>query len=90
MQPIELGPESDQVFLELYGTGLRQHPGLDKVRAWIGGTEVEVLYAGSQQTYAGLDQINVRIPRSLQGRGEIDLVVITAGKTSNTVRLSVR
>ncbi len=89
-QPIELGPESDQVFLELYGTGLRLHPGLDKVRAWIGGTEVEVLYAGSQQTFAGLDQINVRVPRSLQGRGEIDLVLITAGKTSNSVRLSVR
>jgi len=86
--PIDLGAEPDQVFLILYGTGIRNHTGLARVTAKIGGADAEVLFAGAQGGFAGLDQVNVRLPRSLKGRGEQDVVLTVDGQASNAVRLS--
>ncbi len=88
--PIDLGPESDQVFLVLFGTGIRNRSALSAVSARVGGTAAEVLYAGSQQMFAGLDQVNLRLPRTLMGRGEVDGVVMVDGKTANTVKVSLK
>src|SRR5262249_49751788 len=41
--PIDFGPETDQLFLVLFGTGIRNRSSLFSVRASIGGTEMEVL-----------------------------------------------
>lgn len=87
--PIALGPASDQVFLLLYGTGLRNRTALSGVTATIGGTASEVSFAGAQPDFVGLDQINVRIPRSLAGRGELDVVLMADGKIANTVRINI-
>jgi uncharacterized protein (TIGR03437 family) len=38
----------------------------------------------------GLDQANVRIPRSLAGRGEVNVVFTFDGKTANTVTINIR
>ena len=84
--PIDLGPATDQVFLILYGTGFRNGGDLSKVRATIGGVNAEVSFAGAQGGFAGLDQLNLRIPRTLPG-GEFDIVVTVDGKPSNAVRL---
>ena len=88
--PIDFGATSDQLFLLLYGTGFRNRSDLSAVSVRIGGPEVETLYAGAQGSLAGLDQINARLPRSLVGRGEVDIVVAIDGKTANTVRVSFR
>lgn len=89
--PIDLGPESDQVFLILYGTGIRGRSALSAVTATIGGVSVPVTFAGAQGTFVGLDQINLGpLPRSLAGRGEVDVVLTVDGKTSNTVRVTIR
>jgi len=88
--PIDLGPASDQVFLILYGTGLRYRSSLSAVSVRLGGINSEVLYAGAQGSFAGLDQINVRIPRGLTGRGEVDVNLTADGQTANTVRVNVR
>ncbi len=92
--PIDLGPErgkdSDQLFLTLYGTGLRQRADLHQVKVKIGEVLLPVDYAGKQGEYAGLDQINVRLPRMLTGRGEVNLEVIVAGQASNTVRIYIQ
>ncbi|MGH9935370.1 MAG: hypothetical protein ACREAM_03935, partial [Blastocatellia bacterium] len=92
--PIDLGPDlgsaSDQVFLLLFGTGLRFRSALPAVTCVIGGVNSEVSFAGAQGDFVGLDQMNVRLPRSLAGRGEIDLVVTVDGKATNTVRISVK
>ena len=88
--PIDLSVATDQVFLILYGTGLRYHSGLANVTATVGGTNAQVLYAGAKGSLVGLDQINVLIPRSLIGRGEIDVVLTVNGKTTNTVRVSIK
>ncbi len=70
--PIDLGPETDQVFLILYGTGFRFRSALSSASVKIGGAEMEVLYAAEAPGFIGLDQSNVRLSRSLIGRGEVD------------------
>lgn len=87
--PIELGDETERVFLILFGTGIRGRSSLAEVNVKLGGVNVPVLYAAEQGTFAGLDQINLRIPRSLAGSGEVDLVLTVDGQTANTVRVKI-
>jgi uncharacterized protein (TIGR03437 family) len=87
--PIDLGPDTDQVFLVLFGTGLRFRSSLTAVSCTIGGTGSELLFAGAVPEFVGLDQVNVRLPRSLAGRGEVDVVLVVDSKAANTVRVSI-
>lgn len=88
--PINLGPEGEQIVLVLFGTGFRQRSALSAVTVTIGGTNVPVDFAGAQGDFDGLDQVNVRLPRSLIGRGEVDVVLTVDGRTANTVRVSIQ
>jgi uncharacterized protein (TIGR03437 family) len=88
--PIELGPASDQLFLILYGTGLRLRSSLDSMTATIGGTNVEVLFAGPLNGLIGLDQVNLRLPRSLAGRSAVSVTLTVDGKLANPVTLCIR
>lgn len=88
--PIDLGPETDQVFLVVFGTGFRQRSSLTAVVANLGGTTAEVLFAGAQGDLVGVDQVNIRIPRSLAGRNAIDLVLSVDGITANPVNLGIK
>lgn len=88
--PVELGSETDQVFLTLYGTGFKNRSELANVKVKIGGFDVPVEYAGGQGFYAGLDQLNVRLTRSLIGRGEAAIEFIVDGKIANTVNVKIR
>ncbi len=88
--PIDLGPEGEQVFAILFGSGFKGNSGLPSVNVKIGGTDCEVLYAGEAPGFFGLDQCNVRIPRSLGGRGDVDLVMTVNGKVANTVRINIK
>jgi uncharacterized protein (TIGR03437 family) len=67
--PIDLGPATDQVFLVLYGTGIRNRSALAGVTATIGGAPASVGYAGPAPGFIGLDQVNVLLSRALIGRG---------------------
>jgi uncharacterized protein (TIGR03437 family) len=87
--PIDLDTPGDQVFLILFGSGLRGHSGLSAVTATVGGTSAEVTYAGLQGL-AGVDQINLRLPASLAGRREVDVKINVDGLSANTVRVSVK
>ncbi|HMZ22166.1 MAG TPA: hypothetical protein PLD20_29815, partial [Blastocatellia bacterium] len=89
-RPIDLGPEGDLVFALLFGTGFRANGGLPNVSVKIGGVDCEVLYAADAPGFTGLDQCNARIPRSLIGRGEVDLVMTVNGKVANTVRVNIK
>jgi uncharacterized protein (TIGR03437 family) len=88
--PIDLGPEGDQVFLIPFGTGFRGLSSLANVSATIGGVNAPVLFAGAVPGLLGADQVNLRIDRSLVGRGEVDVVLIVDGKMANTVRVTVK
>ncbi|MGE0132928.1 MAG: hypothetical protein AB7U82_33025 [Blastocatellales bacterium] len=50
----------------------------------------QILYADFAQVFAGLRQANIRVPRSLAGRGEIDVVLTVDGRAANTVKLNVK
>jgi uncharacterized protein (TIGR03437 family) len=78
---IDLGPAGDRVYLILYGTGIR------------GGANARVLdlvpeFAGPQGVYAGLDQVNVLLPRTLVGT--LNVSVVVDGLASNSVTVTVR
>ncbi len=88
--PIDLGPTGTRVVLVLFGTGIRGRSSLNAVTADIGGMSAEVQYAGAQSQFAGLDQVNVLIPRTLAGRGEVDLTLMVDGKASNSVRVNIQ
>ncbi len=84
--PIDFGPESDQLFLILFGTGMRFRT---NAAVTIGGTAGAVLYVGPS-VFVGLDQCNVNLPRSLAGRGEVNVAMTVDGRAVNTVRVSIR
>ena len=87
--PIDLGASED-VYLVLYGTGFRGRSDLSKVTVTVGGVPVDVSYAGATNPFVGLDQLNLKLPRSLAGRGDVDIVVRVDGKVANTVRVTIR
>ncbi len=70
--PTESGP-----IVILYGTGIR---GRETAQATANGQPVEILYAGAQNEYPGLDQVNLKLPATLSGPVEIQLTV--DGKTA--------
>lgn len=88
--PIDLGPASDQVFLILFGAGTRFRSSLSNVSARIGGVDAPVLFVGAQGDFVGLDQINLQLPRSLIGRGEVEIRLTADGQQANPVTVSVK
>ena len=60
--PIEVS--DGNTYLVLFATGLRA--GITAATA--GGAPAEVLYAGPQAQFPGLDQVNLRLPASIAGR----------------------
>ena len=84
--PLALGAQGEQVFLTLFGTGIRGAGGATAVRATVGGSEVPVQSAEAQGGLVGLDQVVIGpLPRSLAGRGEVEVVITAAETASNTV-----
>jgi uncharacterized protein (TIGR03437 family) len=86
--PIDVGGDDQKVFLILYGTGIRHHTG--PVTAKMGVVTVQAAYAGPQGTFAGQDQINIEIPRSLRGAGMVDVILTVDGQTTNPVKILIR
>jgi uncharacterized protein (TIGR03437 family) len=88
--PLDLGPASEQVFLIAFGTGWRNRTSLNAVAANLGVVTAPVSFAGAQGGLVGVDQLNVQIPRTLTGRGEVGLLLTVDGKQANAVRLSIK
>ena len=86
--PVNLGPPAQLVFLVLYGTGIAGRSSLANVSVSIGGLSLPVAYAGPQGE-AGLDQVNVQIPASLAGSGDIPISITVDGKVSNVARITI-
>ena len=87
---IDLGSDSDTVYLSLYGTGIRGRSSLSKVLATIGGVGADVLYAGTQPEYPGLDQVNLKIDPALRGRGSVQVALTVDGIAANTVTVAIQ
>ncbi len=71
--------------LVLFGTGIRNRRAQDEVKVTVGGVPVDVLYAGAQPTYAGLDQVNVLLPEDFPVTGITTVRVTVEGRIANTV-----
>jgi len=88
--PIDPGSLTDQAVLELFDTGLRHHPTVQAVSATIGGIPATVLFAGAGGGFAGLDQVNVLVPRDPIGKGEVPIVLTVDGKQANSVTVAFK
>ncbi len=88
--PIDLNNPTEQVFLLLFGTGMRNRSSLAGVTANIGDVGAEVLFVGAQGDFAGLDQCNLRLPNTLAGRGEVDVILTVDGKVANAVKAHIK
>ncbi len=83
---IDLDPQTDTVYLELFGTGLRN---ATEVSVQVAGQTLKPSFAGAQPTYAGLDQVNVALPYSLKGAGDVTLTVSANGIAANPAHITV-
>ena len=89
--PVDLGATTDQVYLVLFGTGIRGVTALADVEIEVGGTAVPVAFAGAQGDLAGLDQINIGpLPRALAGKGEVPIVLTVDNKRANRVTVNFK
>jgi uncharacterized protein (TIGR03437 family) len=85
--PISLGPDTDQLYLVLFATGLRQAAPGD-VTATVNGVDAPVAFSGAQGTYPGLDQVNLQIPPSLACAGAVSVVVTVGNQAANAVTVA--
>lgn len=89
-KPIDLSVPGEQVYLAFYGSGLRYRSMLSSASVAIGGVSLNALYVGPAPGYEGLDQVNILLPNSLAGRGDVDVLLSVDGKQSNTVKLRIK
>jgi uncharacterized protein (TIGR03437 family) len=87
--PISMGAATDQVYLILYGTGI-QAAGTAGVQVTVGGVAAPVLYAGPQGLSPGLDQVNVQLPASLAGKGNVNVQLTAGGLAANPVQVTIQ
>lgn len=51
---------------------------------------VDVLFAGPQGQFPGLDQVNLALPQGLHTRGENDIVLTVDGHVANRARVNLK
>ncbi len=89
-EPLRRASDDEELYLILFGTGFRHAV---SVRAELNGQPVEVVYAGRQgnaSELAGLDQINLRLPKNLRLSGDVVLNVIVDGHRANSLNIRMR
>ena len=79
----------------MFGSGIPGAGGAANVSVMVGNRECAVIYAGPQgggsaDSYDGLDQVDVLLPRSLVGAGTVDVLLTAAGQTANTVTVDIQ
>lgn len=90
-QPINLGPVSDQVYLILFGTGLRRRSNLASVTGTVDGLSVPISFAQAQGSLIGTDQVNLGpLPRSLAGRSNVNVVISVEGRAANSLMIAIQ
>jgi uncharacterized protein (TIGR03437 family) len=86
--PISLGQSNEQIYLEMYGTGIRD---AKNVTVTVGGLSVPVLYYGAAPGYAGEDQVNIGpLPAALAGQGSVKIGLAADGQQANAVTVTIQ
>jgi uncharacterized protein (TIGR03437 family) len=86
---IDLGPATDQVYINMFGTGIQGRSDLSAVVITVGGVTVPALYA-SASTYPGEDQVAFLLPRSLIGAGTVNVTLSANGVAANVTTLNIK
>ena len=85
---VSIGAPGDELYLSLFGTGLRGGSGLT---ATVGGQGVAVSGPVAHPDFEGLDQVNLGpIPPALAGQGAVDIVLSLDGQAANTTQAAFR
>jgi uncharacterized protein (TIGR03437 family) len=87
--PVSIQPGATRYYLVLFATGIRGASDAG-VTVTIGGVAAPVDSFGAQSQFAGLDQVNVEIPVSSAGKGEVPVQLTADGLTANTVFVNLR
>jgi photosystem II stability/assembly factor-like uncharacterized protein len=88
-RPIDLEREDERVFLILFLTGARRIVDRNETRVLIGGVELIPDYFGPS-AYLGVDQINLRLPRTLAaGLTQIAFIDLAHGMTANNCEVVI-
>jgi uncharacterized protein (TIGR03437 family) len=87
--PINLGQTGEQSVLVLYGTGIRGVTSLAYISATIGNVNLPVQYAGpcDPNQFVAFDQVNLSLPQSLAGAGQVSLTLTVNGVAAPPVTL---
>ena len=88
-EPIDLGQPGDQVYVSLFGTGIRG-AAAGQVSVRVQGLDAPVYFAGPQIQFPGLDQVNILLPRELAGTGDAGVVLTAGGTNAPTVHLLIK
>ena len=78
----------DTLYLLLYATGVRNRSTAGNVTCILNGQNLPVMYAGVQPEFAGLDQVDVLLPASLRGTGQVTVTLLVDGQRSNTATVT--
>ncbi|HXK01601.1 MAG TPA: all3515 family Zur-repressed PEP-CTERM protein [Verrucomicrobiae bacterium] len=83
---VDVSNPAEQVYLTLYGTGFRNIASPGDVVVNVFTATTPPLYIGAVGQYPGLDQMNILLPPSLAGLGQV-YVVIAIGDLDNEANL---
>src|SRR5215813_389935 len=86
---LSVGTASRPNFLVLYGTGMRRRSSLSAVSVSIGGVALAVDFLGAHPQLVGVEQLNVKMPQTLRGRGMVDVVITVDGFVSNIAQINI-
>ncbi len=87
--PIDLSQPGRQVYLMLFGTGMRNVS--ESATATIGGAPVMISGPMAQLQFEGLDQVTLGpLPSALSGRGEVEIVLSVDGRIANRATVRIR
>jgi uncharacterized protein (TIGR03437 family) len=86
--PVDLGNAGDQVYLQVYGTGLRF---ATSGSVTVGGIRTAFIGPVPQGQFLGLDQLNIGpLSRRLAGQGDVDIEVRANGLIANVVTVRIK
>jgi uncharacterized protein (TIGR03437 family) len=85
-QPCAVSTDTTSGYLVIFGTGWRN----TSTTVTIAGTALTPAFSGAQGAFAGLDQINVVLPASLAGMGQVDMTITANSIVSATVQVTVQ
>ncbi|MGH9803100.1 MAG: choice-of-anchor V domain-containing protein [Blastocatellia bacterium] len=91
-QPVAtaLNITNGDLYLIGFGTGIVGAQA-SSISATIGGTATPILGVAAAPGFVGLDQVNIGpIPKSLAGRGIVNVVLTVSGKIANTVTINIQ